>query len=66
MANGLLVKRRQTGNNGSGMPGQNGAAAEDEGQAPAPVVPFTRAARIKSQQAYSGSFTIGAISTSRW
>lgn len=60
MANGLLVKRRQTGNNGSGMPGQNGAAAEDEGQAPAPVVPFTRAARIKSQQAYSGSFTIGA------
>lgn len=54
---GLLVKRRQTGNTGSGQPG---TPAEDSGEAPAPLVPFTRAARIKSQQAYSGSFTVSA------
>lgn len=60
MASGLLVRRRQTGNNGSGMPGQQGTPAEDEGNAPVAVVPFTRASRVKSQQAYSGQFTIGA------
>lgn len=56
MANGLLVNRRNTGNQGSGQPQ---GPASDEGQAPAALVPFTRAARIKTQQAYSGAFVIG-------
>lgn len=56
MADGLLVKRRNGGNNGSGKTGNGG----DQGAAPVPMVPFTRAARIKTQQAYSASFTIGA------
>lgn len=55
--NGLLVRRRQTGNGGSGQPQ---GPAENEGEAPAAVVPFTRASRIKTQQAFSGSFVIGA------
>lgn len=57
MANGLLVKRRPSTNDGSG---QVEAPAQNEGQAPAPMIPFPRASRIKSQQAYSASFTIGA------
>lgn len=59
MANGLLVKRRTGGNGGSGQP-QTNPTGDESGEAPVPTVPFTRAARIKSQQAYSGSFTIGA------
>lgn len=58
MANGVLVKRRNSGNNGSGA--QSAPTTDESGEAPAPMVPFTRAARIKSQQAYSGSFVIGA------
>ena len=57
MSNGLLVKRRTTGNSGSG---QVESPAQDAGEAPAPMIPFTRASRIKSQQAYSGTFTVGS------
>ena len=54
---GLIVNRRSSGNTGSGAVD---APAQETGEAPAPMIPFTRASRIKSQQAYSGTFTIGA------
>lgn len=57
MAGGLLVGRRNGGNNGSG---QTQSSNGQQQGAPVPTVPFTRAARIKSQQCFSGSFTIGA------
>lgn len=50
-----VVKRR--GNNGSGT---NSGTMTSERESAAPMVPFARAARVKSQQAYSDSFTIGA------
>jgi len=57
---GLLVKRRN-GNSGSGaVPGNSGSSNGNNDRTPAPLVPFPRAARIKSQQAYSASFVIGA------
>lgn len=61
MANGVVVKRRGT-NQGSGQTTNNNGATNGNGQREqaAPMVPFVRAARIKSQQAYSDSFTIGA------
>lgn len=57
MADGLLVRRRQSGNNGSGAVD---TPASNEGEAPAAMIPFTRAARVKTQQAFSGSYTVGA------
>lgn len=53
---GITVTRRDSSNKQT----SGNVPAQRDDKAPVPVVPFTRAARIKSQQAYSGSFTLGA------
>lgn len=53
------VVARRGANNGSGSNKGNGSGNREREQA-APMVPFPRGSRVKSQQAYSASFTIGA------
>lgn len=56
---GVLNVGSKSGNRGSGQAPQ---PASGDNKAPVPVVPFQRAARVKSQQAFSQGFTLSALS----